>query len=72
MVEFGTANQPISWGDAFNQASSAGTLRPKLEGIKRETEDRSCPLAPPRPPPEFCRTTAGPPPKGPKFRRTTT
>ncbi|KAL0914323.1 hypothetical protein M5K25_014662 [Dendrobium thyrsiflorum] len=41
---------------------------PKLEGIKRETEDRSCPLAPPRPPPKF----AGPPPKGPTIRRTTT
>ncbi|KAL0908830.1 hypothetical protein M5K25_023339 [Dendrobium thyrsiflorum] len=28
----------------------------------REIGDRSCLLAPPRPPPEFCRTTAGPPP----------
>ncbi|KAL0916504.1 hypothetical protein M5K25_014023 [Dendrobium thyrsiflorum] len=44
----------------------------KLEGIKREIEDRSCPLAPPRPPPEYGRTTAGPPPEGPTFRRTTT
>ncbi|KAL0924790.1 hypothetical protein M5K25_005648 [Dendrobium thyrsiflorum] len=31
------------------------------ERIKRENRDRSCLLAP-RPPPEFCRTNAGPPP----------
>ncbi|KAL0924382.1 hypothetical protein M5K25_005204 [Dendrobium thyrsiflorum] len=31
---------------------------PELEEIKGEIEDRSCPLAPPRPPLEFRRTTA--------------
>ncbi|KAL0929156.1 hypothetical protein M5K25_001100 [Dendrobium thyrsiflorum] len=29
---------------------------------QREIEDHSCLVAPPRPPPEFCRTTIGPPP----------
>ncbi|KAL0911364.1 hypothetical protein M5K25_019499 [Dendrobium thyrsiflorum] len=32
-------------------------LEPELEEIKGEIEDRSCPLAPPRPPPELRRTT---------------
>ncbi|KAL0916099.1 hypothetical protein M5K25_013581 [Dendrobium thyrsiflorum] len=42
------------------------TLDPKLQEIKREIEDRSCPLAPPRPPPELRRTTsAGPLPEEP-------
>ncbi|KAL0910524.1 hypothetical protein M5K25_021515 [Dendrobium thyrsiflorum] len=45
--------------------------RPKLEGIKGEIKDRSCPFAPPRPPPEFCRTTAGPPFESSTFCRTT-
>ncbi|KAL0911042.1 hypothetical protein M5K25_019145 [Dendrobium thyrsiflorum] len=33
------------------------TLDPKLDGIKREIKDRSCPFAPPRPPPEIRQTT---------------
>ncbi|KAL0910989.1 hypothetical protein M5K25_019088 [Dendrobium thyrsiflorum] len=35
-----------------------GPREPELEETKGEIEDRSCPLAPPRPPPEFRRTTA--------------
>ncbi|KAL0912652.1 hypothetical protein M5K25_018641 [Dendrobium thyrsiflorum] len=56
----------------INRALILHKKGPKLEGIKREIGDRSCPLAPPQPPSEFCRTTAGPPPEGPTFRRTTT
>ncbi|KAL0917018.1 hypothetical protein M5K25_012057 [Dendrobium thyrsiflorum] len=46
---------------SINRALIPPEKRPKPEGIKREIGDRSCLLAP-RPPPEFCRTTAGPPP----------
>ncbi|KAL0913084.1 hypothetical protein M5K25_016516, partial [Dendrobium thyrsiflorum] len=45
-----------------------GTLEPELEEIKGEIEDCSCPLAPPRPPPDHrlkALQFAGPPPKGP-------
>ncbi|KAL0922452.1 hypothetical protein M5K25_006440 [Dendrobium thyrsiflorum] len=34
-----------------------GPPEPELEETKGEIEDRSCPLAPPRSPPEFRRTT---------------
>ncbi|KAL0912107.1 hypothetical protein M5K25_018057 [Dendrobium thyrsiflorum] len=72
-----TPNSDISKSENYpsNRLRSRGTLDPKLEGIKRETEDRSCPLAPPRPPPDHhlkALSSAGPPPEGPEFRRTTT
>ncbi|KAL0922102.1 hypothetical protein M5K25_006064 [Dendrobium thyrsiflorum] len=50
------------------------TLEQKLEEIKGEIEDRSCPLAPPRPPPDHrlkVLHSAEPPPEGPTLRRTT-
>ncbi|KAL0914564.1 hypothetical protein M5K25_014923 [Dendrobium thyrsiflorum] len=46
---------------SINRASfllQKGPREPELEEIKGEIEDRSFPLAPPRPPPEFRRTTA--------------
>ncbi|KAL0925491.1 hypothetical protein M5K25_003828 [Dendrobium thyrsiflorum] len=69
------AQRPVTYQRRAVQGSRASFLLEKglkLEGIKREIGDRSCLLAPPRPPPEFCRTTAGPPPEGPTSRRTTT
>ncbi|KAL0924613.1 hypothetical protein M5K25_005457 [Dendrobium thyrsiflorum] len=46
---------------------------PRLKESK-ETQDRSCTLAPPRPPPDHQSKAlhfAGPPPEGPSLRRTT-
>ncbi|KAL0928114.1 hypothetical protein M5K25_002355 [Dendrobium thyrsiflorum] len=70
-LDFSPIYKPCHSRKSINRASFF-LKRTKLEGIKREIGDRSCPLAPPRPPPEFCRTTAGPPPEGLTFRRTTT
>ncbi|KAL0905380.1 hypothetical protein M5K25_023795 [Dendrobium thyrsiflorum] len=57
--------KPCHSRKSINRAPFILEKGPKLEGIKREIGDRSCLLAPPRPPSEFYRTTTGPPPKGP-------
>ncbi|KAL0923481.1 hypothetical protein M5K25_007540 [Dendrobium thyrsiflorum] len=73
-LDFSHIYKPCHSRKSINRALILHEKGPKLEGINREIRDCSCPLAPPRPPPEFCRTTARPPPEGPTptFCRTTT
>ncbi|KAL0908389.1 hypothetical protein M5K25_022880 [Dendrobium thyrsiflorum] len=63
-LDFSPIYKPCHSRKSINRAPISLEKGPKLEGIKREIGDRSCLLAPPRPPLEFCRTTAGPPPEG--------
>ncbi|KAL0905896.1 hypothetical protein M5K25_024344 [Dendrobium thyrsiflorum] len=71
-LDFSPIYKPCHSRKPINRAPFLLQKGPKFEGIKREIGDCSCPFAPPRPPPEFCRTTAGPPPEGPTSCRTTT
>ncbi|KAL0920302.1 hypothetical protein M5K25_009427 [Dendrobium thyrsiflorum] len=66
--------RPCHSRKTINRAPFHLEKRPKLEGIKRETEDRSCLFAPPRPPPDHrlkALSFVGPPVEGPTLRRTT-